>query len=104
LLIFVCRGVGRGGRRRPLLIAVAAGVRDAEVVLGVLIEIFDVDTVTANRSFPSERNVPLENLMGAATDFDVGAIAVEALASLWCSLLLREWPVAVIAPAGRALG
>jgi hypothetical protein len=42
--------------------------------------------------------------MGATADFDVGAIAVEGLASLWCSLLLREWPVAVIAPAGRALG
>jgi hypothetical protein len=104
LLIFACRGIGRGGQRRPLLIAVAAGVGDAEVVLGVLIEIFDGDTVIANRSFPSERNVPLENLMGATADFDVGAIAVEGLSSLWCSLLLREWPVAVMAPAGRALG
>ena len=104
LLIFACRGIGRGGRRRPLLIAVAAGVGDAEIVLGVLIEIFDGDTVIADRSFPCERDVPLENLMGATADFDVGAIAVEGLASLWRSLLLREWPVAVIAPAGRALG
>jgi hypothetical protein len=104
LLIFACRGIGRGGRRRPLLIAVAAGVGDAEVVLGVLIEIFDGDTVIADRSFPCERDVPLENLMGATADFDVGAIAVEGLASLWRSLLLREWPVAVMAPAGWALG
>jgi len=104
LLIFACRGIGRGSRRRPLLIAVTAGVGDAEVVLGVLIEIFDGDTVIADRSFPCERDVPLENLMGATADFDVGAIAVEGLASLWRSLLLREWPVAVIAPAWRALG
>ena len=103
LLIFACRGIGRGSRRRPLLIAVAAGIGDAEVVLGVLIEIIDGDTVIADRSFPSERDVPLENLMGATADFDVGAIAVKSLASLWRSLLLREWPVAVIAPAGRAL-
>ena len=99
LLIFACRGLGRGGRRRPLLITVAAGVDDTEVVLGVLIAIFDGDTVIADRSFPCERDVPLENLMGATADFDVGAIAVGGLASLWRSLL-REWPVAVIAPAG----
>ena len=104
LLIVAYRGIGRGGRRRPLLIAVTAGVGDAEVVLGVLIEIFDGDTVIADRSFPCERDVPLENLMGATADFDVGAIAVEGLASLWRSLLLRKWPVAVIAPAGWALG
>src|SRR5215204_4474820 len=104
LLIVACRGIGSGGRRRPLLIAVAAGVGDAEVVFGVLIEIFDGDTVIADRSFPCERDVPLENLMGATADFDVGTIAVEGLASLWRSLLLRKWPVAVVAPAGRALG
>jgi len=73
-------------------------------VLGVLIEIFNGDTVIADRSFPCERDVPLENLMGATADFDVGAIAVEGLSSLWCSLLLWEWPVGVIPPAGWALG
>ena len=104
LPIFVCLSICRGGRRRPLLIAVTAGVGDAEVVLGVLIEIFDGDTVIADRSFPCERDVPLENLMGATADSHVGAIAVEGLASLWRSLLLRKWPVAVIALAGRALG
>ncbi len=104
MLIVAYRGIGRGGRRRPLLIAVAGGVGDAEVVLGVLIEIFDGDTVIADRSFPCERDVPLENLMGGTADSHVGAIAVEGLASLWRSLLLRKWPVAVIATAGRALG
>jgi hypothetical protein len=104
LLIFACYGIGRGGRRAPLLIAVMAGVGDAEVVLGVLIVILDGDTVIADRSFPCERDVPLKNLMGATADFDVGDIAVEGLASLWRSLLLWEWPVAVIARAGRALG
>jgi hypothetical protein len=90
LLIFACYGM--------------AGVGDAEVVLGVLIVILDGDTVIADRSFPCERDVPLKNLMGATADFDVGDIAVEGLASLWRSLLLWEWPVAVIARAGRALG
>ena len=70
----------------------------------MLIEIFDGDTVIADRSFSCERDVPLKNLMGATADLDAGAIAVEGLASLWCSLLLREWPVAVIAHAGWALG
>jgi len=104
LLIFACRGIGRGGRQRPLLITVAAGVDNTEVVLGVLIEIFDGHTVIADRSFPCERDVPVENPMGTTSDSDVGAIAVEGLPSLWRSLLLWEWPVSVIAAARRALG
>jgi len=78
---------------------ISARVADAEIVLGVLIEIFRSDGVAGNRSFPREREISLKNLMGATADLNVGAIAVEGLAPLWRSLLLLEWPVAVIAPA-----
>jgi hypothetical protein len=78
-------------------VPISAGVADAEIVLGVLIEIFRGDGVAADRGFPREREISLKNLMGATADLDVGAIAVEGLAPLWRSLLLLEWPVAVIA-------
>ncbi len=86
-------------RRGPLLIALAARIVDAQIVLGVLIEIFRGDAVVADRGFPREGDVPLEYLMGAAADLYVGAVAVEGLISLWGSLLLLEWPVAVITSA-----
>jgi hypothetical protein len=92
--------IGRCGRpRRPLLIALAARIGDAEIVLGVLIEIFRRDPVVGYRRFPREGNVPIEYLMGAAADLRVGAIAVEGLISLGGSLLLLGWSVAIIAPA-----
>jgi hypothetical protein len=92
--------IGRRARPRcSLLIALAVRVGDAEIVLGVLIEIFRRDPVVGYRRFPREGNVPIEYLMGAPPDLDVGAIAVEGLISLRRSLGLLEWPAAVIAPA-----
>jgi hypothetical protein len=85
--------------RRPLLSALAARIGDAEIVLGVLIEIFRGNAVVADSGFPRESDVPLEYLMGAPPDFDAGAIAVEGLISLRRSLGLLEWPVAVVAAA-----
>jgi hypothetical protein len=67
--------IGRRGRRRcPLLIALAALIGDAQIVLGVLIEIFRSNAVAANRGFPHEDDVPLEDLVGAAAGLDVGAL------------------------------
>jgi hypothetical protein len=92
--------IGRRVRPRcPLLIALAARIGDAQIVLGVLIEIFRSDAVAAGSGFTREGNIALEDLMGAAADLDVGAVAVDGLISLWRSLLLLEWPVAVIASA-----
>ena len=95
-----CLGVGgRGRRRRPLLIAVAAGIGDAEIMLGMLIEIFSRDTVVPDRGFPCERDVALENLSGAAAYPYIRAVAVEGLVALRCPLLLLRWPVAAKATA-----
>jgi hypothetical protein len=82
-----------------LLGAVAARVCEAEIVLGVLIEIFRRNAVAADRSFPREGDVTLKYLSGVAAKLNVGAVAVEGLAPLWRSWLLLEWPVAGIAPA-----
>ena len=94
--------IGWRRRRRPLLTAFTVLFADAEVMLGVLMEIFCGYGVAADRRFPGEGDVTLEYLIGAAADFEVWAVAVEKLISLRCSMLLLEWPLAVKAPA-RAL-
>jgi hypothetical protein len=90
-------GVSR--RRRPLLIAIAAGIGDAKIMLCVLIEIFSRDTVVPDRGFPCERNIAFKNLIGAAADPYVWAVAVEGLVALRGPLLLLKWPVAAEAAA-----
>jgi hypothetical protein len=68
-----------GPRRRPLLIALAAGVVDAKIVLRVLVEILGGNSIVARRRFPCQGDVTLEYLMRAAADLDFGAVAVECL-------------------------
>ena len=57
--------------------------------------------IAANRGLARKADVALKNLVGAAADSYVGAVAVEGLVALRCSLLL--WLVSVVAPARRAL-
>ncbi len=83
--------------------AVAARVDDAEIVLGVLIEIFRRDAVAARRSFTRKRDISFEYLVGAAADFDVGTVAVEGLIPLGRSLLLLKWPATIIPVARRLI-
>ena len=93
-------GVSRRGRRhRSLLIALATGIGDAEIMLRVLIEIFSRDTVVPDRGFPCERDVALENLSGAAAYPYIRAVAVEGLVALRCPLLRLRWPIAAKATA-----
>jgi hypothetical protein len=68
-------------------------------VLGVLIEIFGSNPVVGGRGFPREGDVPLEYLMGATADLNVGAAAVEALIALRTSRSLLDGPVCVKAAA-----
>src|ERR1700751_6043519 len=76
--------VGRCGRprRRPLLIALATRVINAKIVLGMLVEILGRYSIAARRRFARQDEVPLEYLVGAATDLDVGSVAVECLIAL----------------------
>jgi hypothetical protein len=103
VLVSVRHGISRRGRPRysPLLKALAVRTRDAEIVLGVLVEILRGDGVTANRGLAREANVALKNQVGATADSYIGAVAVKGLVTLRCSLLL--WRVSVVAPARRAL-
>jgi hypothetical protein len=84
----ICLGVhldvGRCGRLRrdPLLIALAASVIDAKIVLCVLVEILGGDSIAARGRFARQREVAVEYLVSAATDLDVGSVAVECLIAL----------------------
>ena len=42
-------------------VPISAGVADAEIVLGVLIQIFRGDGIAADRGFPRERGISLKN-------------------------------------------
>jgi hypothetical protein len=70
-------------------------------VLGVLVKIFRGNRIATNRDLARETDVALKNLMGAAADPYVGAVAVKGLVTLRCSLLL--WLVPVVTPSQRAL-
>jgi hypothetical protein len=71
-------------------------------MLGVLVKIFDSNSIVGDCGFPREGNVSLEYLMRGAADLDVRAVAVEGLPSLRRTLRLLDWAVAVKA-AGRTL-
>jgi hypothetical protein len=89
-----------GGRRcrRPLLTALAAALADAEIVVGMLMEVFRCDAVAGDRRFPGENHVPLEYLIGAAANFEGGPVAVQGLISLRCCLSLLKGPLTAKAP------
>jgi hypothetical protein len=87
----VCCDIGRRDRAWCWLrITVAAGVADPKIVLGVLVEIFGGNPVPGGRGFPCQGDVSLEDLLGGATDPDLGAVAIKCLIGLWKSWLLSE--------------
>jgi hypothetical protein len=76
------------------MIALAAGVVDAEIVLRVLIVIFGGNPIPAPLRFKCQGGIAFEYLVGRAADANVGTIAVECLRALGTSLPLG-WAVSV---------
>jgi hypothetical protein len=103
LLSFAHDGIGWRGRRRRLLLIASVRVRDPEIMVGVLTEIFSRHAVVGGCGIARECDVALEYLMGAAADPDVRAVAIECVIALRCSRLLLDWPVTVIAAVRRTL-
>jgi hypothetical protein len=104
LLGRVHHGISRRGRprHRSLLIGLAAGIVEAEIMLGVLVEIFRGNGVAADCGLAREGDVALKNLMCVAANSDAGAVAVKRPIALRRSLLLGlEWLVSAKAPARR---
>ena len=75
--------VGRGRRpRRGAALAFALRIHDAEIMLGVLIQVFRRDAVAAGLRLARQRDIALEHLIGVAADFNVRAVAVESLLAM----------------------
>src|SRR5262249_58373444 len=70
-----------GGRRARLavLLPVALRLHDAEIVLGMLVEVFRRDAVAARLRLARHRDIALEHLIRVAAYLDVRAVALEAL-------------------------
>jgi hypothetical protein len=81
------------------VIASTARVIDTKIVLCVLVEIFGGNTIAARRRFARQGDIALEYLVGAAADFDVGAVAVECLIVLRAPRLLFKRAICVKATA-----
>lgn len=73
---------GRHRSRRTMLVGVAIGIHYPKVVLGMLVQVFGRDTITARCGFACQGYVPLKNLIRISANFDIGAIAVESLDSM----------------------
>ena len=59
-------------------------------MLSVLIQILGGNPVTARRGFPCQSDVSFEDLLGSATDPDIGAVAVKRLIVLGNMWLLSQ--------------
>jgi len=81
LLGSVRHGISRRGRlrRSPLLSVIEVRTRDTEIVLGILIEIFRGDRVTADRGLAREADVALKDLMALPRIFILGPL----LSKIW---------------------
>ena len=83
----------RAPARTLLRIALSLGVAEAKIVLSVLVQILGGNPVAARGGFPCQSDVPFEDLLGSATDPDIGAVAVKCLIVSRTLRLLSEWSV-----------
>jgi hypothetical protein len=91
----------RQGSRSLPAVGLILVVDHAEVVLGVLVEVFGSNAVTLGRCVPRHRQVPFEDLVGIAADPHFGAVAVVSLVARRHMLLAAA--AAAIHPATRTL-
>jgi hypothetical protein len=64
------------------LAAIAVRIGNTKIVLGVLIEVFSGNWIATCLRLPCERDISLEDLPGATTNPDSGAVALKVLAAL----------------------
>src|SRR5947209_5774223 len=77
-----------------VLLPVALRIHDAEIMLGVLIEVFRRDAVAARLRLPRHRDIALEHLIRVAAYLDARPVALKALGAV-----RRAWSSATAATA-----
>lgn len=103
----VCRR-HRPRRDHLVRLAIAIGIHDTEIVLGMLIEILGGNPISRRCGLACERDVTLENLVRIAADFNARAAAFEYLHPMWwprpvALLLLMMTAATVMVPAAVPL-
>ena len=80
----------------------AVRIHDAEIMLGVLIEVLRGDAVAAERRLARQRDIALEHLIGIAADFHARPVAVEGLRSAAAAAAGSDCPVGCCCGCGFA--
>ena len=83
----------RHGSRRSTPLPFPLSIHYAEVMLGMLIQIFRRDAVAAGLRLTRQRDIALEYLIGATANFNAWAVAVEGLLAVRLSrsvMLMRR--------------
>jgi hypothetical protein len=62
-----------------VLLTFVGSVHNPVIMLGMLVKVLCRDSVAARRRLPREGNVPFEDLMRGASDFNVRTVTIEAL-------------------------
>ena len=80
-----------------MLMAFVSSVHNPKIMLGMLIKVLCGDSIATRRRLPCEGNVTFEDLMRAASDFDVRTVTLEIPTSMRYLLPITVGIVAVIA-------
>jgi hypothetical protein len=64
-----------------VLLTFVGSVHNPKIMLGMLVKVLRRDSIAARRRLPREGNVPFEDLMRRASDFDVRTVTIEILTS-----------------------
>src|SRR5262249_52730972 len=93
--------IGRRRRtRHPMRTAFPVGIHDSKIMLRVLVQVFGRYAVAASRCFARKGNIAFEDLIRAAADLYVWAVAVEGLSPLGhprAVVVVRIVPIAAAA-------
>src|SRR5947209_13910889 len=73
-----------------------SSVHNSKIMLRMLVKVLCADSIATRRCLPREGNVTFEDLMRAASDFDVRTVTIEILTSVRYLLPITIGVVAVI--------
>jgi len=98
LLCPLCFEISRGdGGHDTVLMTFVGRVHNPKIMLGMLVKVLCGDAIAARRRLPREGNVTFEDLMRAASDFDIRTVTFEGLTSVRDRLPITVGIVTVIA-------
>jgi len=80
-----------------VLVTFRSRVHNAKIMLGMLVKVLRGDSIATGRRLAREGNVTFEDLMRATLNFDVRAVTIEGLTSVWYLLSITVGIITVMA-------